>query len=81
MTSRNGGVRRSGVSTRGIQGDPWPPWDSTNLDDELRIVLVSVESIRDPGEACMAGRPHDRAPHSTGATSVPKPLACCGSGG
>ena len=57
MSSRNPGSRRSVASTAGRQGEAWPPWDCEQLDAELRIVVASVDVIKDPAKrAWQAGR-------------------------
>lgn len=54
MTSGIGAVRRSRASLKRRQ---WPPWDCEQWDAELRIVVASVQQIKDPAKrAWQAGR-------------------------
>lgn len=54
MSSANDGSRRSTASLKGRQ---WPPWHPEQQDAELRIVLASVQQIKDPAKrAWQAGR-------------------------
>jgi hypothetical protein len=54
VTRSKGASRRSHPS---LASKRWPPWDCDQWDAELRIVLASVEQIKDPAKrAWQAGR-------------------------
>jgi len=57
MSRQNPVSRRSGPSAPCRQPGSWPPWSCEQFDAELRIVVASVEQIREPAKrAWQAGR-------------------------